>query len=43
MPSTGVDDARAAHDDVVVAGASREHHATSTAASTATGPDVSRS
>ncbi len=38
IPSARVDDARATHDDVVVPDGAGEHHATSTAASTATGP-----
>ena len=42
-PFAGIEDARAADDDVVCAGAPDEHHATPTAVSTATGPLVSRS
>ena len=38
-----IEDAGATDDDVVGAGPARQHHATSTAVSTATGPEVSRS
>ena len=38
-----IEHARRAHDDVLGTGPADEHHATSTAVSTATGPVVSRS
>ena len=42
-PFDRVEHTRATHDDVLCPGPSREHHATSTVVSTATGPVVSRS